>query len=200
MCLRSNRSFSLLTLLTAIALFTSSLVSAQPAPPQTAPADWGPVSINLEEYEYPYPVEYMDFTVYGEDVRVAYMDVAPTGPANGRTVIFHHGGLYYSWYWEDQIRALSEEGFRVIAKDRLGWGKSSKPEIPYSMNLWASNTARLMDHLGYRTGCPGGSFDRRSDGHPLCLSLPGTGHSPGYRKPDRPDRSSRGPWVSTVNR
>ena len=32
-------------------------------------------------------------------------------------------------------------------KDRLGWGKSSKPVIPYSINLWASNTARLMDHL-----------------------------------------------------
>jgi pimeloyl-ACP methyl ester carboxylesterase len=76
------------------------------------------------------------------------MDVAPTGPANGRTVIFHHGGYYYGWYWEDQIRALSAEGYRVIAKDRLGWGKSSKPEIPYSINLWASNTARLMDHLG----------------------------------------------------
>jgi len=148
MCLCSNRSYSLLTLITAIAVLTSSLVSAQSAPPHSAPDDWGPVSINLEEYEYPYPVEYMDFRVYGEDVRVAYMDVAPTGPANGRTVILHHGGLYYSWYWEDQIRALSAEGYRVIAKDRLGWGKSSKPAIPYSMNLWASNTARLMDHLG----------------------------------------------------
>ena len=145
MCLRSNR---LLSLLTAIAVCAPGLVSAQSAPPPSAPADWGPVSINLEEYAYPYPVEYMNFSVYGEDVRIAYMDVAPTGRANGRMVIFHHGGLYYSWYWADQIRALSEAGYRVIAKDRLGWGKSSKPEIPYSMNLWASNTARLMDHLG----------------------------------------------------
>ena len=89
----------------------------------------------------------MNLSVYGEDVRIAYMDVAPTGPANGRTVIFHHGGLYYGWYWEDQMHALSEAGYRVIAKDRLGWGKSSKPMIPYSINLWASNTALLMDHL-----------------------------------------------------
>jgi len=145
MCLRSYRS---LFLLTAIAVFTSSVVSAQSGPPHSAPASWGPISINLEEYDYPYPVEYMNFSVYGEDVRIAYMDVAPTGPANGRTVIFHHGGYYYGWYWKDQIRALSEEGYRVIAKDRLGWGKSSKPEITYSINLWASNTARLMDHLG----------------------------------------------------
>ena len=142
---RSHRS---LVLVAAFAVFSSSLVSAQSAPPDSAPAHWGPVAINLEEYEYPYPVEYLNFSVYGEDVRLAYMDVAPTGRANGRTVIFHHGGLYYSWYWSDQIRALTAEGYRVIAKDRLGWGKSSKPLIPYSMNLWASNTARLMDHLG----------------------------------------------------
>ena len=75
------------------------------------------------------------------------MDVAPTGRINGRTVIFHHGGLYYGWYWEKQIAALAAQGYRVIVKDRLGWGKSSKPVIPYSINLWASNTARLMDHL-----------------------------------------------------
>ena len=131
-----------------LAIFMAGAVSAQSGPPGSPPADWGPVSINLEEFEYPYPVSYMDFRVYNQDVRLAYMDVAPAGPANGRTVIFHHGGLYYGWYWEKQIAALSEAGYRVIAKDRLGWGKSSKPDIPYSISLWASNTARLMDHLG----------------------------------------------------
>ncbi len=120
---------------------------AQPAPPNEPPPGWGPISINMEEINYPYPVSYMNFDVYGEDVRIAYMDVAPVGSPNGRTVILHHGGLYYGWYWKEQIAALSNEGYRVIAKDRLGWGKSSKPVIPYSINLWASNTARLMDHL-----------------------------------------------------
>ena len=72
MCLRSIRA---LFLLAAIAVSASSPVSAQSAPPHSAPADWGPISINLEEYEYPYPVEYMNFSVYGKDVRIAYMDV-----------------------------------------------------------------------------------------------------------------------------
>lgn len=130
-----------------VALCTAN-VFAQSAPPSSPPADWGPISINLEEIDYPYPVSYMNFTVYDEDVRLAYMDVAPTGRANGRTVIFHHGGLYYGWYWAAQVEALTAAGYRVIVKDRLGWGKSSKPVIPYSINLWASNTARLMDHLG----------------------------------------------------
>lgn len=143
-----SQSHPLRVLFVFLAVFAAGSAAAQSAPPQSPPADWGPVSINLEEIEYPYPVSYMDFRVYNQDVRLAYMDVAPSGPANGRTVIFHHGGLYYGWYWEKQIAALSEAGYRVIAKDRLGWGKSSKPVIPYSINLWASNTARLMDHLG----------------------------------------------------
>ena len=123
-------------------------VFAQAEPPVKPPADWGPISINMEEIDYPFPVSYMNFSVYGQDVRLAYMDVEPTGTPNGRTVIFHHGGLYYGWYWREQIQALSNEGYRVIAKDRLGWGKSSKPILPYSINLWAANTARLMDYLG----------------------------------------------------
>ena len=130
-----------------LAINYSGLVLGQAAPPMKAPSNWGPISINMEEVKYPYPVNYMNFSVYGQDVRLAYMDVAPSGTPNGRTVILHHGGLYYGWYWESQIEALRQEGYRVIAKDRLGWGKSSKPIIPYSINLWASNTARLMDHL-----------------------------------------------------
>ena len=148
----SNSSFSSetkiwVTLFSLLAVSFTSMASAQSAPPSSAPDHWGPMSISLEEFEYPYPVEYMNFSVYGEDVRIAYMDVAPTGRANGRTVILHHGGLYYGWYWGEQIKALAQEGYRVVVKDRLGWGKSSKPIIPYSINLWASNTARLMDHL-----------------------------------------------------
>ena len=141
-------SYPLKILIVFLAVCAAGAAAAQSAPPQSAPADWGSVSMNLEEIEYPYPVSHMDFRVYNEDVRLAYMDVAPSGAPNGRTVIFHHGGLYYGWYWEKQVAALSAEGYRVVVKDRLGWGKSSKPVIPYSINLWASNTARLMDHLG----------------------------------------------------
>ena len=145
--MRHRFSLRITCVLSILALGLNSCLLGQTAPPSTAPEAWGAVSINMEEIDYPYPVSYFNFSVYGEEVRVAYMDVAPKGQPNGRTVIFHHGGLYYGWYWEHQIEALSSAGYRVIAKDRLGWGKSSKPLIPYSINLWASNTARLMDHL-----------------------------------------------------
>ena len=138
-----------LSVLTALALVWPGALSAQShQPPPEPPAEWGPISINMEEIEYPHPVEFMNVRVYGQDVRIAYMDVAPAGPANGRAVVFHHGGSYYGWYWKEQIEALTNAGYRVIVKDRLGWGKSSKPILPYSMSLHASNTARLMGYLG----------------------------------------------------
>ena len=138
-----------LSLLAVLALALPGAVSAQSQePPPQPPAEWGPISINLEGFAYPHPIEFMNFRVFGQDVRIAYMDVAPVGPTNGRAVVLHHGGSYYGWYWKSQIEALTEAGYRVVVKDRLGWGKSSKPILPYSMSLHASNTARLLEHLG----------------------------------------------------
>ena len=133
--------------LTAALMLLPPALDAQ-SPPAEPPADWGPISINMEEIEYPHPVDFLNVSLFGQDVRIAYMDVAPVGPANGRTVVFLHGGSYYGWYWKEQIEALRGEGYRVVVKDRLGWGKSSKPILPYSMSLHASNTARLLEHLG----------------------------------------------------
>ena len=48
-----------------------------------------------------------------------YMDVTPKGQPNGRTVIFHHG-LYYGWYWENQIEALSSQV--AVSWQRIGSG------------------------------------------------------------------------------
>ena len=139
-------------LVTALSLsvalrFIPAALEAQ-SPPAQPPADWGPISINMEEISYPHPVEFLNLQLFGQDVRIAYMDVSPVGPPNGRTVVLLHGGSYYGWYWKEQIEALRSEGYRVVVKDRLGWGKSSKPILPYSMSLHASNTARLLEHLG----------------------------------------------------
>ena len=89
-------------ILALLSVMVPFIAQAQTAPPASAPENWGPISINLEEIDYPYPVSYMNFRVYNQDVRLAYMDVAPTGRSNGRTVILHHGGLYYGWYWRNR--------------------------------------------------------------------------------------------------
>ena len=138
-----------LSVLALVAPHAAGTVQAQSAsPPAEPPAHWGPVSINLEDVRYPYPVQFLERTLYGQHVRIAYMDVAPSGQPNGRAVVLLHGGGYYGWYWENTIEALSAAGFRVVVKDRLGWGRSSKPILPYSMNLHAANTKALLEHLG----------------------------------------------------
>lgn len=136
------------TLLVLLTLSFYGSVMAQSSPPATPPADWGPVSINIESVPYPYPVHFLNRNLYGQDVRIAYMNVDPVGRPNGQTVVMLHGGSYYGWYWKDSIKALTNVGFRVITVDRLGWGRSSKPILPYSAALHASNTKAVLEHLG----------------------------------------------------
>ena len=135
-------------LLVSLVMAFCSTVLAQSSPPATPPADWGPISINIESVPYPHPVHFLNRTLYGQDVRIAYMNVDPVGRPNGRTVVMLHGGSYYGWYWQDSIEALTAVGFQVITVDRLGWGRSSKPIIPYDTALHASNTRAVLEHLG----------------------------------------------------
>ncbi|MEX0617810.1 MAG: alpha/beta hydrolase [Pseudohongiellaceae bacterium] len=147
------------------ALFTAS-IQAQSVPPAEPPSSWGAVSINLEGVPYPYPVNFLHRNLYGQDVRIAYMDVSPAGNSNGQTVVLLHGASYYGWYWEDAIDALSEAGFRVITVDRLGWGRSSKPIIPYDVSLHASNIKAILDSLGIdRAAIAGHSMGGRIASH-----------------------------------
>jgi len=50
-----------------------------------------PLGIGLEGIEYPYPVHYLDLTIEGQPLRMAYMDVAPVPTPNGKTVVLLHG-------------------------------------------------------------------------------------------------------------
>jgi len=135
-------------LVLAIAVPAALAAQSAAGPPEAPPADWGPISIDMEEIEYPFPVQFLERELFGENVRIAYMDVAPTGEPNGRAVYLTHGMSYYGMYWGETIEALTEAGYRVVAEDRLGWGKSSKPLIPYSWHLHAENKVAILDHLG----------------------------------------------------
>lgn len=108
----------------------------------------GPLGIGLEGFSYPYPVRFMPLTRDGEAQRLAYMDVAPTGTANGRAVLLLHGRNFPSSYWQPVIQSLTKAGYRVVAVDQLGFGKSSKPVGPYTFDAMASETAALLDRLG----------------------------------------------------
>lgn len=112
-----------------------------------APTYSVPLGIALESYPYPFPVYFLELEVEGQPLRMAYMDVAPSQDANGRTVVLLHGKNFYGSYWENTIRALAGAGYRVVVPDQIGFGKSAKPDVHYSFDLLAANTAKLLDHL-----------------------------------------------------
>jgi pimeloyl-ACP methyl ester carboxylesterase len=138
------------SLVLCILLFAPAAASSQ-EPPPAAPADWGPMSINLEDVPYPHPVRFLSFNLEGQDVRMAYMDVPASGTPNGRSVVLLHGMNFFGEAWTETIAILSKEGYRVIVPDQIGYGRSSKPILHYSISTHASNTKRLLDSLGIAT-------------------------------------------------
>jgi pimeloyl-ACP methyl ester carboxylesterase len=55
---------------------------------------------------------------------------------------------FFAAAFRPTIEALRQEGFRVIAVDRLGYGRSSKPIIHYNLHMPARHTKALLDELG----------------------------------------------------
>ena len=113
-------------------------------------ADLRPLSITMESYDYPYEVHFLALTTEGQDLKMAYMDVQPEKEGNGKAVLLLHGKNFFGAYWKDTISVLSQNGYRVIVPDQVGFGKSSKPNIHYSFHLLAANTKKLLDTLGVK--------------------------------------------------
>jgi len=109
-----------------------------------------PLGAALEGFPPAFPVHLAAASVEGRDVRLAYYDVAPAGPANGRAVLLLHGKNFWGDAWADLARALAGHGFRVIVPDQLGFGRSSKPDVHYSFELLALLTRRLLDDSGVK--------------------------------------------------
>jgi len=127
------------------------LVLLAPPPDQTVPVqpplEAKPTSPTLEDVPYPFPVHYLPLVMYGHDVRFAYMDIPSAGSANGRTVVLLHGMNFYGEYWSATIDVLRKEGFRVVVPDQVGFGRSSKPIMPYTFSDMAANTRKLLETL-----------------------------------------------------
>jgi pimeloyl-ACP methyl ester carboxylesterase len=112
----------------------------------SAPANYGP---RLEGFDYAYPVKVHGFTSQRQPLEMAYLDVAPTSQANGRTVMLLHGKNFCAGTWEETIKVLTGAGYRVVAPDQIGFCKSSKPErYQFSFDQLATNTNGLLQALG----------------------------------------------------
>ena len=69
------------------------------------------------------------------------------GPKNGQVVMFSHGWPLNSDSWESQMQFLAEKGYRVIAHDRRGHGRSSQPWDGNDMDHYADDLSAVIKAL-----------------------------------------------------
>lgn len=130
----------------AVATDPTGVATSSPASasnPRSTPDAIDPEATN---FPYPYPVQFFPVVVERQSLRMAFMDVAPKTQSNGKTVVLLHGKNFSGAYWQPTIEALSAAGFRVIAPDQIGFGKSSKPEhFQFTFQVLADTTRALLD-------------------------------------------------------
>ena len=66
----------------------------------------------------------------------------------GRPVVLIHGWPLSAQAWEPQVSVLQAAGYRVVAYDRRGFGRSDKPESGYDYDTLADDLQRVMDQCG----------------------------------------------------
>ena len=69
---------------------------------------------------------------------------------SGRPVLFSHGWPLDADMWEYQMEYLSQRGYRTIAFDRRGFGRSDQPWTGYNYDTFADDIAQLIEHLDLR--------------------------------------------------
>ncbi|MFD3682235.1 alpha/beta fold hydrolase [Streptomyces sp. NPDC058613] len=68
----------------------------------------------------------------------------------GRPVVFSHGWPLNADAWDGQLRLVAENGFRGVAHDRRGHGRSAQPWQGNDMDTYADDLAELLEHLDLR--------------------------------------------------
>lgn len=69
------------------------------------------------------------------------------GPTDAQPIVFHHGWPLSSDDWDAQMLYFLNEGFRVIATDRRGHGRSSQIGTGHDMDHYASDVSAVVEHL-----------------------------------------------------
>jgi non-heme chloroperoxidase len=97
----------------------------------------------------------MDTITTSDDTRIYFKDWG-----SGQPVVFSHGWPLSADAWDDQMMFLAARGYRCIAHDRRGHGRSSQPWNGHDMDTYADDLATLVDkldlrnaiHIGHSTG------------------------------------------------
>ena len=99
----------------------------------------------------------MAFNTSKDGTQIYYND---WGPRDSQPIVFHHGWPLSADDWDNQLMFFLNHGFRVIAHDRRGHGRSSQTDTGYDMDTYAEDMKQLaakLDlrnaiHIGHSTG------------------------------------------------
>ncbi|HYI41112.1 MAG TPA: alpha/beta hydrolase [Allosphingosinicella sp.] len=99
----------------------------------------------------------MPFITTADGTEIFYKD---WGPSDAQPIVFHHGWPLSADDWDNQMLFFLGKGFRVIAHDRRGHGRSSQTAGGHEMDTYAADVAALADaldlkgavHIGHSTG------------------------------------------------
>ncbi len=86
----------------------------------------------------------MSFITTADGTEIFYKD---WGPKDATPIVFHHGWPLSADDWDNQMMFFLGEGYRVIAHDRRGHGRSSQTWQGNEMDTYAADVAALTDHL-----------------------------------------------------
>jgi non-heme chloroperoxidase len=89
----------------------------------------------------------MSFITTDDGTRIFYKD---WGPKNAQPIVFHHGWPLSSDDWDAQMLFFLAQGYRVIAHDRRGHGRSSQVSDGHDMDHYAADAAAVAEHLDLR--------------------------------------------------
>ncbi|WP_377298676.1 alpha/beta fold hydrolase [Rhizobium sp. SGZ-381] len=99
----------------------------------------------------------MSYITTHDGTEIFYKD---WGPRDAQPVVFHHGWPLSADDWDNQMMFFLDKGFRVIAHDRRGHGRSTQTDTGNEMDTYAADVAALAEkldlkraiHVGHSTG------------------------------------------------
>jgi len=100
---------------------------------------------------------------------------------SGQPIVFSHGWPLSADAWEDQMIFLASRGYRCIAHDRRGHGRSSQPWDGNEMNTYADDLATLVGELDLKNAIHIGHTRSTSD-----RAIKATGEAQGHRTSQQP--------------
>ena len=86
----------------------------------------------------------MSFVTTDDGTEIYFKD---WGPRDAQPIVFHHGWPLSSDDWDAQMLYFLGKGFRVVASDRRGHGRSSQTGVGHDMDHYASDVNAVVEHL-----------------------------------------------------